>query len=143
MDDFLSAAGENLVKGDLIWAFLDVMCEQSKYKAKTYSTRLFNNITQGRLNAEYNAALNTKDTLNNDVLLFPIFHNTGHWSIVVVYPKIKIILHFDSKHQLSQHVFDGILFFLYKYHLSQKFEFKHLELTLIATKQITAVIPID
>ena len=136
IDDVLSVVGDNPVKGDVIWAFLDIICEQSTYNVKAYSTRLFDNITRGRLNAEYQVALDSTATLNNDVLLIPIFHDVGHWSLAVVYPRLKIILHFDSKHQLYQQVFDGVLFFLFKCHITHGLQFSHSEWTLIATKQI-------
>ena len=44
-------------------------------------------------------------------MAIPIFHKGGqHWSMASVYPKLKLILHFDSKHSVYLDVFQAVLY---------------------------------
>ena len=50
----------------------------------------------GRLNQEYQNALVDSSLLHRDIITIPIFHKDGqHWSMASIYPKLKLILHFD------------------------------------------------
>ena len=88
------------VNGIIINAFLKEASKTSSYSNAIFSTDIFQNILDRRLNQEYQNALVDSDLLQRDVAI-PIFHNDGqHWSMASVYPKLKLILRFDSKHSV-------------------------------------------
>ena len=97
----------------VINAFLQEVSKTSNYSNEVFSTDIFQNILDGRLNQEYQNALVDSDLLQKDIITIPIFHKVGqHWSMASVYPKLKLILHFDTEHSVYLDVFQAVLYLL-------------------------------
>ena len=65
------------------------------------------------MNQEYQNASVESDLLQRDVITIPIFHKGGqHWSMTSVYLRLKLILHFDSKHSVHLDAFQAVLYLL-------------------------------
>ena len=101
------------INGIVINAFLKEASKTSSYSNAVFPTDIFQNILDRGLNQEYQNALVDSDLLQRDVIAIPIFHKDGHhWSMASVYPKLKLILHFDSKHSVYLDVFQAVLYLL-------------------------------
>ena len=99
------------VNGTVITAFLKEASKTSSYSNAVFSTDIFQNILGRRLNQEFQNAWVDSNLLQRDVMAIPIFHKGGqHWSMASVYPKLKLILHFDSKHSVYLDVFQVCMF---------------------------------
>ena len=110
IDFLISIAWAN---GVVINAFLKEASKTSSYSNAVFSTYVFQNILGGCLSQEYQNALVGSDLLQRDVIAIPIFHKgVQHWSMASVYPKLKFILHSDSKHSVYLDLFQAVLYLL-------------------------------
>ena len=101
------------VNGIGINAFLKEASKTSNYSNAVFSTDIFRSILGGRLNQEYQNALVDSDLLQRDVIAIPIFHKDDqHWFLASVYTKLKLLLHFNSKHSVYLDVFQTVLYLL-------------------------------
>ena len=101
------------VNGIVVNPFLKEPLKTSSYSNAVFSTDIFQNILGGRLNQEYQNVLVESGLLQRDIIAIPIFHKGGqHWSMAIVYPKLKLILHFDSKYSVYLNEFQAFLYLL-------------------------------
>ena len=133
-----STANSKMLKNEILWAFLSSTARDTKYSTIVCSTWLFDAVQKGKLNQEYKHYVNDNTLPTKDILIIPVFHdgNPGHWTVVAVYQKIRLIVHMDSLHKISQYVFDTVLFFLRKNYIASGINFRYLDWTLVAPTEI-------
>eukprot|EP00111_Clytia_hemisphaerica_P014785 TCONS_00043590-protein len=117
----LSCSGKNLVTGDIIFTFVKAVA--SNYPSvKVVSSDVITNARSCSQNVEFQVLQSEGISLCNLVI---IIHHTppGHWSIIGIYPKQKMIFHLNSIATKSEEPFQVALYIVEKVYETQREHF--------------------
>jgi hypothetical protein len=100
--DLYQLAPDLMTSDNVVNAFAKMLCRKQFAKSvKVFPTELFTNmfISNGEkyIYENVNSWNKNENILDNDILLFPIFVQSGHWAVVVVYLKEREMFYLDSK----------------------------------------------
>ena len=125
-----------LFNTNLIDAFLQTLNkEPHRLRAKIFTTFFYSALLNQGTSFEVTHALTDPALLDLDVLVIPMHHPPSHWSVLGIYPSLKLMLHCDSLHELRYSVFEMAFEFLNKLNRSQN--------TALNVDEWTLVSPID
>ena len=113
-----SVIGNTLLTGDAISLFLLKQAEASVLKVLVGTSNLLSSVKNGHQDQEYSHFIETNFSAL-DVIVIPFHHQLtkgGHWTLIVIYPICKAIIHLDSLNLSCDEAFHTTLHLVQRNH---------------------------
>ena len=135
--DLQTACGKCWINGWLISAFISVMSRDShELKARVFSSYFFTRVVKQTPDNEIAYALSEANLMEYDVMVIPIHEAPNHWSVLGIYPAIKLIVHCDSFNNVNYNVFETALEIINKFCKASGIKFESTKWQLLSPSDI-------
>ena len=105
----------NWLNGDAINGFLMCLCQQSLNNGKdvyVFNSHLYDALKNTLSGNQLRNSSLAVDSLQYDILMFPINIASSHWALLVFYPKSEILCYYDSYHNIDMAAINSIVGFI-------------------------------
>ena len=130
-----------LLNNDIVCKFTDTLATNNrKIEIATSTSRLNECVGAGQCSDEYKTFLQL-DLLTKDLIVIPVNHkgNPGHWVVIGVFIRKKILVHLESLHAKNERTSGVILCFLKNLFMINEEPFDFSEWLLVSPLQVDSI----